>query len=87
MQPNQSCRFIEITNEWFFFTREKELLGPYRSRRIVEHAAKLYGKKKRAESNTHSITNLFGGNKEEPLPETSNLQENVLDFEHPNWDL
>ncbi len=95
-QPCQTCRFIEITGEWFFFTREKELLGPYRSQRIVEHAAKLYGKKKAFDANSNSVLSLFGNKRESTRqsdnpstkrPTKSAKDDNIVDFEHPNWDL
>ncbi len=42
LQPIQSNRYLEINDDWFFFTREKDLLGPYRSHLIAEHAVMVY---------------------------------------------
>jgi hypothetical protein len=86
-ENEQSSRFIEITGEWFFFTREKELLGPYPSRVIVEHAAQIYGKKKRLQSNRHLDNDFDDKPVHKHYSHEEKLACKVLDFEHPEWDL
>lgn len=82
LQPIQSSRYLEINDDWFFFTREKDLLGPYRSRPIAEHAVKVYINKVEPEdksaSNNSANTSELGDR---------TIKDNVVYFKHPNWNL
>ena len=57
-KATQSSRFLEINSDWFFFTREKDLLGPYRTQLIAEHAVKIYAKNQLKEAITSVATSL-----------------------------
>ena len=80
IQPAQSSRYLEVNNDWFFFTREKDLLGPYRSRRIAEHAVKIYIKKMDSFENGIDTKAVLRG-----VSDTDDT--NVLYFRHPNWNV
>lgn len=96
LQPIQSNRYLEINDDWFFFTREKDLLGPYRSHLIAEHAVMVY------------IDKMVRINNHKPSPDTESAERgmansgvkggiksdmkqdkksNVLYFKHPNWNI
>lgn len=81
LQPIQSNRYLEINNDWFFFTREKDLLGPYRSQLIAEHAAMVYIDKM-LRLNQEGIT-VTAGTKGADIDKNSN----ILYFKHPNWNV
>ena len=81
LQPIQSNRYLEINDDWFFFTREKDLLGPYRSHLIAEHAVMVYIDK----------MVLINDNVKSPgamvdKADTSK-ESNILYFKHPNWNI
>ena len=80
LQPIQSNRYLEINNDWFFFTREKDLLGPYRSHLIAEHAVMVYiDKMVRISSQTTGLA--------VPKEAQANKNSNILYFKHPNWNI
>lgn len=81
VQPTQTSRFLKINTDWFFFTREKDLLGPYRSRDIAEHAVSIYVNK--------IDVSAKSGSPEDRVKTTGQRQEsgNVLTFNHPNWNV
>ena len=82
IQPIQSNRYLEINNDWFFFTREKDLLGPYHSHLIAEHAVMVYiDKMLRIDKKTASTASTLS--KDDP----TNKNSNVLYFKHPNWNI
>ena len=81
LQPIQSNRYLEINNDWFFFTREKDLLGPYRTHLIAEHAAMVYIDKM-LRINQEGIT-VTAGTKGADI----NKNSNILYFKHPNWNV
>ena len=62
LQPIQSNRYLEINDDWFFFTREKDLLGPYRSHLIAEHAVMVY------------IDKMVRINNHKPSPDTESAE-------------
>ena len=82
LQPIQSNRYLEINNDWFFFTREKDLLGPYRSHLIAEHAVMVYIDK---------MVRISEGEASSGSPLNKNVQlnksSNILYFKHPNWNI
>ena len=80
LQPIQSNRYLEINNDWFFFTREKNLLGPYRSYLIAEHAVMVYIDKMVRISES---TQPSGSPASEDVK--ANKNSNILYFKHPNW--
>ena len=41
-EPNQSSRFVELSGNWFFMTREYGLQGPYASKADAETAVQGY---------------------------------------------
>lgn len=93
-QPIQSSRFLEINDDWFFFTREKDLLGPYRSKPIVEHAVKVYINKMQPEDKEtrNNKAALSGVSKDKGSGDGSavsgkEIKNNVVFFKHPNWNL
>lgn len=84
IQPIQSNRYLEINNDWFFFTREKDLLGPYRSHLIAEHAVMVYiDKMLRINKKTAPSTSASVAIKDNQ----ANKNSNVLYFKHPNWNI
>ncbi len=94
LQPIQSSRFLEINDDWFFFTREKDLLGPYRSKPIVEHAVKVYINKmqpadKGTSNNNAAKSGLSKDKRSEDGSASSDkeIKNNVVFFKHPNWNL
>lgn len=82
IQPIQSNRYLEINNDWFFFTREKDLLGPYRSHLIAEHAVMVYiDKMLRIDKKTATTASVA------VKDDQANKNSNVLYFKHPNWNI
>jgi len=69
LQPIQSNRYLEINDDWFFFTREKDLLGPYRSHLIAEHAVMVY------------IDKMVRINNHKPSPDTESAERGVANSE------
>ncbi len=86
--PIQTSRYLEINDDWFFFTREKNLLGPYRSKRIIEHAVKLYIRQMKPQTDAANRT-IEEINPIDTLREKSErkTRNNVLFFKHPDWNL
>ncbi|MDA8694215.1 DUF6316 family protein [Pseudomonadales bacterium] len=81
LQPVQSNRYLEINNDWFFFTHEKDLLGPYRSHLIAEHAAMVYiDKMLRINQEGITMTAKMKG-------ADTDKNTNILYFKHPNWNV
>lgn len=94
-QPIQTSRYLEINDDWFFFTREKDLLGPYRTRVIAEHAVKVYIDKmeqqdgsavKVEKTETMENTDSESASAESGL-NSKNLESknNVFFFKDPDW--
>jgi len=82
LQPIQSNRYLEINDDWFFFTREKDLLGPYRSHLIAEHAVMVYiDKMVRVNAATQSPGSAIN------TENSNNNKSNILYFKHPNWNI
>ena len=102
-QPIQTSRYLEINDDWFFFPREKDLLGPYRSRRIAEHAVNVYIDKieRQAEASQapHAKTiDTRGALDSKTSSQRSAVREqvaargkdganNVVYFKDPSWDI
>lgn len=84
IQPIQSSRYLEINDDWFFFTREKDLLGPYRSKTIAQHAVKVYINKIDPEEASAQNTKSASVSSTE---RGEAMQDNVVYFKHPNWNL
>jgi hypothetical protein len=81
LQPIQSNRYLEINDDWFFFTREKDLLGPYRSHLIAEHAVMVYiDKMVRINDNVKSPGAMVD-------KADTGKESNILYFKHPNWNI
>lgn len=100
LQPIQSNRYLEINDDWFFFTREKDLLGPYRSHLIAEHAVMVYIDKMvrishhkqspHAEigmANSGIKSGIKGGMESDIKGDDKNKKSNILYFKHPNWNI
>ena len=90
LQPIQSNRYLEINDDWFFFTREKDLLGPYRSHLIAEHAVMVYiDKMVRINNQTHSpgadMPKAYAASHEKS--DAATKKSNILFFKHPNWNI
>ena len=81
VQATQTSRFLKINTDWFFFTREKDLLGPYRSREIADHAVSIYVQKIALSAQSNSSKDY--------VKKTGERQQNdnVLTFNHPNWNV
>ena len=88
LQPIQSNRYLEINDDWFFFTREKDLLGPYRSHLIAEHAVMVYINKmiriSHQKQSSHAHTGMTN---DEVKSDEQSKKSNILYFKHPNWNI
>ena len=90
-QPIQTSRYLEINDDWFFFTREKDLLGPYRTRVIAEHAVKVYIDKMEHQEDSavqakkaDNVTELKDTDSESAESGLDN-KNNVFFFKDPDW--